>query len=830
MADAINCIVNSSVATPALKRELNQVIKEALEARGLQDDIKASVVMREITGDALKAAEAKKLKDIRHFWKQREILLQMTEHPKGPEAGAYATIETDPYLVANRIGNYMNTAKVYQSVLYKEAGEDWVFLRDTWWGATKSLFTNKSRRELNQALVDHWSGKATTNPQARRVAEGWDRIAKATVKHIRAAGGTLAEIEGYRPQPLSTERFYDRRLIGRNKLVVSPWEFMDDMKAAVDRSKPNPITGKAWTDNELHQAANTYYNVLITDGAAKTRPNYGKGGLEVAHAIGRVFHYTPEGWGNLMRKYGPDDLVGDLFKYVDNAASDIAELHTWGPRPQAQREFIGHTLRKFGQNAEADRFNDLWTIASGANTAAPDTGWLNAVPATRYAAMLYQLGRVVMASVVGDHKNALLRSIYNNSPTRNYLGAVLANLRNSPDRFGFIQEQLGVWESGYQSMHSLMKRLGETHWVTSGVGARVGKVLNASGLGAMTDANRFAIQQSLEAGLAARWGKSFAQLTNDAPDLAIKLREWGVDRHWDKLTNVPLRDADGAFGPRKIIDYAKLFESDEQAALALKRYVVGETRSTIISSNVHGDRLLQLHVKGGTGVGETIRTAVQYMKFPSSSVYAFWKPLFVGEGTRPITRAKIAATWLTGTLVGGVLHQWAKDVSNGVEPEPLFTPDGDLNYKLIARGAFAQDLVPLVGMIALRLLGWDDPQKWDGERSIFGERPVEVIADLAPATAFVRRSGKEILYDPLAGLFDSDPDKARGELAGSLREITKIGGSWFGLNLWATGHAFGRLVLDEIEYGVDPDAYQKRIDRQQIRLEQRGQDWLWLAP
>lgn len=314
-----------------------------------------------------------------------------------------------------------------------------------------------------------------------------------------------------------------------------------------------------------------------------------------------------------------------------------------------------------------------------------------------------------------------------------------------------------------------------------------------------------------------------------APDLAIKLREWGVDRVWDDIGKVPLREVEGQFSSRKVIDFAKLFEDNETAAVALKRYVVGETRNTIISNNAMGDRLLQLHVKGGTGVGETIRTGVQYMKFPAASFYAFWKPLFQGEGTRGITRAKIASAWLSSTLIGGVLHQWSKDITAGKEPEPLFTPDGDLNYKMIARGAFNQDLVPIVGMVVLRLLGWDDPTKWNSERRNVYDNPAEVLTDLAPAVAFVKRTGKEIVYDPIASLIRDD-GKVQEELAGSAREIVNQLGGRFGLNVWATGHAFGRLVLDNIERGISPDAYERRIDRQRARMDQLGQDYLWLAP
>lgn len=166
----------------------------------------------------------------------------------------------------------------------------------------------------------------------------------------------------------------------------------------------------------------------------------------------------------------------------------------------------------------------------------------------------------------------------------------------------------------------------------------------------------------------------------------------------------------------------------------------------------------------------------------------------------------------------------------GKEPTPLYDADGELNYKLIARGAFAQDLIPLVGMLTLRLMGWDDPEKWDGERSIFGNRPVEVLADLAPATAFVRKLGKEVAYDPIVALIDDDRDKLNAELAGAARELTAVGGSWFGLNSWITGHVFGRSILDNVEAGISPDAFQARIDRQRTRMEKAGQDYLWLTP
>ncbi len=826
----IPCINNSTKATPALKTELNELIASELKSRGVTG-VKASVAIREITQEARTQAWMRKQRDIQHFWKTHEVFDQMMVDSANPERAAYALIETDPHQRANASPDYMNTSKVYQSVLYQAAGKDWIDLRDTWTGAVKSLFTDKARKQLSEALIDHWSGKGTNHAMARKIAEGWDRVTAATVKHIRAAGGTLAEIKGYKPQPLTTERMFPPQInpFAKRGPAIEVDEFLADFLPAVDRSKPNPLTGKAWTDEELRIAAIDYHQTLVSDGANKARPGFGKGGLEVAHSIGRVFHYTDEGWGNLMRKYGPNDLVQELFKYVDNAASDIAELQSFGPRPAAMREYVRGELQKMGKGAEADRFLDLWDIASGQNARAPERGWLNLAPTTRYAAMIYQLGKVVLASAIGDHKNALIRNIYNNASTRQYLGEVFRNLSNSADRFGFIQEQLGVWESGYQSMHSMMKRMGETHWVTSGAGARVGKVLNASGLGRLTDANRHAIQGGLEANIARHWGRSFTELEKAAPDLAIKLREWGVERHWDELRKTPLREVQGQFAPRKVLDYAKLFDTNPQGALMLKRYVVGETRATIISNNVHGDRLLQLHTKGGTGIGETVRTAVQYMKFPAASYYTFWKPLFVGAGTRGITRAKIASAWLGATLVGGVLHQWAKDISSGKEPEPLYTPDGELNYKMIARGAFNQDLVPIVGMVALRLMGWDDPTKWDSEQRNIIEKPGEVLADLAPAVAFAKKIGKEVVYDPISTLWDDDKH-IQEELAGSARELTQLLGSFFGLNVWATGHAFGRLVLDNVEKSISPDAYEQRIDRQQRRMDKLGQDYLWLTP
>lgn len=54
------------------------------------------------------------------------------------------------------------------------------------------------------------------------------------------------------------------------------------------------------------------------------------------------------------------------------------------------------------------------------NASAPGVGLLNVVPATRYAAMIARLGKVVLASVIGDHENALIRNIYNNASTSRY--------------------------------------------------------------------------------------------------------------------------------------------------------------------------------------------------------------------------------------------------------------------------------------------------------------------------------------------------------------------------------------------------------------------------
>src|SRR5690606_24314799 len=214
-------------------------------------------------------------------------------------------------------------------------------------------------------------------------------------------------------------------------------------------------------------------------------------------------------------------------------------------------------------------------------------------------------------SLIGDNIRAFTGALKHNASFTGYLGGVLRAMRNSPDRFNLINEELNNFESGFASFNANAARIGEDHYARRGMAGRAGKIIEAGGLSWLTNANRSGVQDMLQGNIARHLDKTFVQLEKAAPDLAIKLREWGLERHWEAIRQVPAKEVPGLFSKRKTVDFAKLFDTNEDAGIALKRYVVGETRRTIITANTQGDRLLQLHTKGGTGIGETVRTMAQ---------------------------------------------------------------------------------------------------------------------------------------------------------------------------------------------------------------------------
>jgi hypothetical protein len=838
------CIDASTKAREDFKAELKQLIADHIANTGLTGRYEVSVAMRDYTQKYLAKKRAEHAAKVRHFVMQDQIFDQMrtaeasranrvgggnVKH--GYRAGALGTIETDPYGVGNKHGNYMTAKEAWRATLYKAGGNDLAALRDTWVGAMKGLVGLEGRHALNNAMRDIWSGKGSSHPLANKLAKSWEKMADEAHTMMRGMGLDIGKIDGYKLQTLDRDKLYKTGLNGRT-LVVTEREFIDDVMTAIDRTKPNPLTGQPWNDIELVTALTTYYQTLVSDGANKLTSTRATGGLQVAHGHHRVFAYTDEGWGRIMAKYGPSDLVSAMFGYVDGVASDLAEVQIWGPRPAAQRDAIKLFLEQKQDATGARIFDDYWRIASGQNAMLPDAGTLAKTPsAIRQVTMMVQLGRALFASLAGDPAKVFIRSIWSDTSFLKYAHDFMAGLPNTEARFAFLQDQLAVWESGLAGANALMKRLGDADWSNNALTRQTGRVLNASGLQKITDAARFGVQMMFERKLAQMWGKTFAELETASPDLAVKLREHGVEQAWDNLTvhANARRDIEGSLIGGKTLDYGVLFNASLPDAMKLKQFVIAETRRTVINANVQGDKLLALELSAGTLKGEAARTFGQYMRYGSAAYYATWLPLLRGAGTRPITRAKLAAAMLTVPIIAGTLQGWLNDLAQGRTPEPLITSDDELNLPFLAKGALVQDIIPIWGQWGMKVMGWEDPRKWEEMFKPNQYGPREYVAKTLSRMTASTSLAYETTIGPWLNRFGKgERDAVENALGDTFKQYVKIAGSALGLNLWYSTLAFQRLVLDEVEQMYDERGFGKRQRAIERILRDRGQEQLWM--
>jgi len=802
-----------------LKQELKEILEDYLDQTGLKGDYETSLALKDITQAAKARRIAEKKANVQHISKMNGILDDIDAHKGGAEWGATSLIETDPFGISNKNGNFSVNRQSASRKLYSYSPE-LVEVRDTWVGS----FGRKDYKNVNDEVLKILEGSVSSNKKANAIVNGFRTIAPKALDDMRAAGLQVGEIKDYLPNITDWERLYDGPSIKYTRE-----EFVDDWASRVNQATTNPKTGKAWTDDELKSALRTYYQTLINGGRKIDDSSSGQfgGGLQVAHGHSRLFNFnSASDYAWLMRKYGSEDVTGGLLSYFDRVASDIAEVKTFGPRPEAMRRSIKKHLMDKNKPSAADKFDDMWGIAIGANGARPDRRNVAAfMSAARSVASAVQLPRAVISSFYGDPKNVFIKSMSNDNSFLRWIDMRLKAGGNSDEMLEFLRQQMIVADSSFNSASNTMARVGQTsEYMKTKAGRWASDIMNWSGMSSTTEAARQSYELSLQDLLGNNLGKSFDELPGNLRD---RLSEWGVVAdEWNSIRgSVGVREFGGTFITYKPIDIENLYKINPDIAEKIMRFTVGESRQTVIVHNVRAESFLNRGQKGGTVSGEFWRSTSQYMMFPAASWYSLWRPMF-NKSYQGITKGKMIATALAGAVVMGAVDIWTRQILSGSTPQSLFDEEGNIDIDFLFQAGLRQDMIPVWGTLLFHFGGIKSLQQLAGiveGETEWGDLQTqyESFARLTPVTSLVYDIGGKTL-EPLQ-------DAIRGEdIAASsgraLRAWVDLAGSRVGANLWYTQMAWRGLILDNLESAFDSDEFERRQDVRRRYMREEGRE------
>jgi len=364
--------------------------------------------------------------------------------------------------------------------------------------------------------------------------------------------------------------------------------------------------------------------------------------------------------------------------------------------------------------------------------------------------------------------------------------------------------QLGyVADSLLDAGNTLARLLGDTPGpeVTERISSFV---LRAQGLSHWTDMGRVSFKMEMSASLAQNAGRKLADV--DEP-LRSMLSQRLTEADWQALSDPALlfrTDSGEAFlSPLSWRESAIRAGMDRKRAddlsLRLHQIIMEQQEMAVPTMNLEGRSMMQGAGRPGTVQGEVARSMTMYKSFPIT--------VFINQFRRtmaqptPMGRAQYFAAMLAGFTLMGAVGMQLKEMARGNDPRPM-----------------------------------DDPKFWGA--SVLQGGGLGLAGDLfSSATDRTGRGLMEFVAGPVVGVI-SDVARATGGNALKAiqgddvnlgRDAVRLAKRYTpGTNLWWSRMVTDRMLWDQLQHFLDPEADKefRRLYKQQQR--ERGNEGFWV--
>lgn len=698
--------------------------------------------------------------------------------------------------------------------------------------ASLNLLGQSRKPALLRDIVRELHGQPTGDGQARTMAQAVSAERERLRRMFNAHGGDIGQIENY-----GLPHSHDARKL--RELGFNAWrdEIFDKLDwhriidkttekrfAATPDGRPNRAAADAFLrrifDNIASEGANTFEPSM---GGARGKALYNQ------RAESRELHFKDgDAWWDYNARFGRQQPFDAMVGSLQGFARDIALMRVLGPNPKAGLEFAaqvaerrvklerlravqagGAALKAADKRVQritsrAGRARNMLAMMDGSANVPVSEGWANFFSGTRAVLTSIQLGGALLSSTTDVVTLRMASKAIGMNPSNMVSRAVKmmvsGQTKENAARLGYIADTLS------NTGAAAARLTAET--ITPDVAQRLAEfTLRASGLNWWTDRLRMSFQMEFNGYLALNADRPLADV--DAP-LRKLLTERGITADdWDALRAPEAlftTDTGETFmNPMHFRNAGTLDpEAADQLATRLQGIIEEELEKAVPTGSVEMRAIIQQGTQPGTFLGELARNGMAYKSFVLSLTMMQYRRIMAISGPR--NRAMYAAQLLAGMTLMGALAVQLKETAKGRDPRPMDT------------GAF-----------------WGAAVAQGGGLGIFGDFFFSTENRVGGGIA-------STILGPVAGLANDVGQltagnairAAQGDTVNLGRDVARFQERYTPVmsSLWYARLAFDRLVSDQLQAVLDPeaDAYWRRIERRMAREYGTESWWQNAAP
>ena len=699
---------------------------------------------------------------------------------------------------------------------------------------TKFGYDKPGRATLDNVVREAF-GEDTGDAPSKMLAQAWAETADRARVMFNNAGGHIPELKDW-GMPQWTDPVKARAL-GKDGWVERVFGDLDRQRM-IDRSTKAPLS-----DNRLKALLRDAYDSIASGGAVDRSPGQGlgHGALGTQRAEHRFLTFKDaDTWLRYQQDLGEGDPFQAMMGHLDDMANDIARMQILGPNPDFQFDWLknfamreaqieeGKGLDKAASRARSyiKTADDMMAAFKGTSNMPVNPGLASAGVTARSYLTGVNLGSAIISDVpAAPFFGAMARSFTGLSLTGDMTAFVklLASpeLRAQARRSGFIIEQatdgftraardnlrlmsVGDHVAGQSNAFArrlpafIMRAQGQTLW-----DATRKRSFWFEFMGKLHDVR----DQSLS---------DLAASTGENRTLAQILTARGFsEADWKQIRAAPVWEPSPGAKFLRPLDIA-----DRDLGLRVAEMIEMQSRLAVPQTSLWSRAKLIGQERPGTLRGEFNRSVAMFHSFTSSMFHMYGEEMFLREMLRagtPMTGYRNLASWAAGFLgvltLGGAASIQLRELTKGDTPRDMTKP------------AFWGEAMMQGGGLGI----WGDflaaTQSRAGKSSAmtaFG--PVgTAVSDLNDATVgnigdiATRMTGPE--HESL-GEAASDAHVGR-DAVNLARRYSPLSSLWWARTAWS------RIVCDQLQRLVDPEADQSFRTRQQNLMRTYGSGQWW---
>lgn len=691
--------------------------------------------------------------------------------------------------------------------------------------------TKPAEADLVREILGQPTGKPEVAAMAQAVTDAFEKLRT----RFNAAGGEIGELKGgYIPQA------HDARAL----LNAGFDTWRDYIAPKLDLARmQDPLTGGPLIPARLDEALRKIWRSVVTDGVIDRQPSAqatGNGALANQRAEHRFLHFkSADDWMDYARDFGRGDPVVSIFQHIKGMAGDIANMEVLGPNPGATVEWLKQVVQSehakglvgepslfndttfmIGEKSEfggkaAQRIEDLYgfirgrrVISQSVSTFMGDVRNLITSAALGSAVVTAAATDVVVdtaarraigigvgnligsnAKVWADTVSTMLSGLPIMRQVSHVIDAMTGAPRDQALRSGLIMEEF-LHIAGDEARYAgTLGGHAWSRWLAD-------RTVTLTGLAPMTEARRSVFALEFQSHLADMAGKAFADLPER---LRMKMEGYGFDAaQWDTMRavapHVPQRGSAGWLRPMDIAGV------DRGIAERYLEMILGETERAVPTGTARSKSFAIGGGARGSFATELLESFTQFKSF-SMSLTTLQLETIAQEGGFSSGRGMgYAAALMIPLTIGGITALQMKQIANGKDPQKLST--ATVLQGMATGGGFGifGDFL----LSDLNRFGYSLGQQMSGPT-------IQMVSDLFKMTA-----GN---LQQLGTGKDTQFGKEVVQFAG--RNIPVVSSAW------QTRLAWKRLVLDQLQYQVDPHAHRTWREEQRKAMREHGQGYWW---